>query len=499
MKQTKLLCLFMGILLTFTACQEDDIEFTREKSGTVTSRLINYDELKAMPKAMAKLQKIKEEKLKKSVYNERYDFTVDTTEVLLIEIGDYHSLTFSIIRDSTYDDTVENLVLNWEPYDDYLAFKAEYNLTEEEKDKIRNNEHVDLTNKERLTILFSFVPETVLKFNGGGNEEQIEYIDGECRRGRWVRVRSSSSIPGQIEYSEWRWVYEPVPCPEENIDHSWTEGNNPGGSGGTHIPVFNTPYPTSDNPVGENTLPGGGPIPHNSIITLPKVDTKAIATPKECKKINAILNITGMRGKLTTIATHVNDANDEYGFATNSDSTFTDFTPAPEITFTYNNTSVFNAVSHTHNLNKLSVFSFSDLVAIAKMIKEGSINTDQFIATLSTAKGTHYILTINNVNKYKAFFYHVIKDFGDLPVTERTVYRHSLKRADSLMTKYYNSKTGLIRTTNNNNTFDLFHFMNLLKEADLGVSMFETDANFQSLNQIGKLDSYAPVKRLPCQ
>jgi hypothetical protein len=41
--------------------------------------------------------------------------------------------------------------------------------------------------------------------------------------------------------------------------------------------------------------------------------------------------------------------------------------------------------------------------------------------------------------------------------------------------------------------------MNFLKEADLGVSMFETDANFQSLNQIGKLDSYAPVKRLPCQ
>jgi hypothetical protein len=72
----------------------------------------------------------------KLVNNPRYNFTVDTDEVLLTEKGSYHSLSFPVYRD-TANGYQENLVLH--PYNGgYLSFLMQYRFNATQVSKIEN-------------------------------------------------------------------------------------------------------------------------------------------------------------------------------------------------------------------------------------------------------------------------------------------------------------------------------------------------------------------------
>lgn len=495
--------LLIAVILALTGCVQDDVYFSNQKSESeITSRVITYQELKKMPKAIAMLEKLKKEKLKKSVYNPRYDFTVDTTQVLLIEIGtDYHSLTFTVSRDSTYAHSVENLILNWEPYQDYKTFFIEYTLTEEEELKIANGDYVDTKNKERLTILPEFSPSTILKSASGGNEDQVFLVNGKCYRGMWVRDESYTSIPGQLEKSKFIWVYVAIPCPEGYDDYSLTEGNHPRGGGGTYPPIFNTPYPISQEPVSNMPGPGGGSSgsPYNPIYTKPEV---IIVNRRECKKIKEALDSNNFRQEVVNLAGLVNDPVNENGMALYSNGTAITFTPAPELQVpligpTPMFTPKYTVISHTHNTGKLSVFSYADLEAIARLLAEDNIDTGTFVATVSTQKGTHYALTISDTQRFKLFFNSKFVNLMGLSQAELPDYKDKNKKNSDLEDKYYGGSNPYIHVNNSNNEMVLKHFLSFLKEADLGVSLFETDATFQEFEQVS-LKSDGSIQRKKC-
>ena len=88
----------------------------------------------------------------REAYNAELDFTIDTDISNYIEYGEYHSYTFPIKR--TEDNgLVENLLLSLQINGTYKAYLVAYNLTEEEKLQIQNNENIDLSDKTTFTIL----------------------------------------------------------------------------------------------------------------------------------------------------------------------------------------------------------------------------------------------------------------------------------------------------------------------------------------------------------
>ncbi len=509
MKKTlkKLQPLLLVVLLAFTCCQQDDVYMNDSNaSSAFTSRTITYKELKAMPKAMSALEHLKQQRLKKSVYSKRYDFTVDTTNIVMIEMdNNYHSLTFTISRDSTYDETIENLVLNWEPYQNYRAYLTTYYLTQEEIDKVANDEYIDLEPEGKATIvdLPQFETGMIIKSAGSGEEQgDIVMIDGKCYRKKMKRLASTTNAQGQLVASEFIMVLEPVePCPEEYSNYSFTEGNHPeggGGDGGVPIPIFNTPYPTPTGPIADlQGISGGGstkPSPYHPVLTKPQI----IANQAQCKKIKEALNGNTYITNLEGLASLVNDPK-EYGSGLDSSGNVTYFPPGdvvkilppPEGT-------TYTIVSHTHDAGKLSVFSFTDLEAIAKLLLDNHINTDTFVATLSTQKGTHYVLTISTPKKFKDFFYSKIHFIQDLDLQYHNTYRNKSENMKNLADKYYNSETRLISENNSNNAAVLQQFLAFLKEADMGVNLFETDATFQNFQEVS-LKADGSIKRSACK
>ncbi len=88
----------------------------------------------------------------REIYNPELDFIIDTDVANYIEYGAYHSFTFPIFR-VIENGLTENLLLSLQNDGTYLAYLISYDLTEEEKELIRNNELIDYSDKTTYTIL----------------------------------------------------------------------------------------------------------------------------------------------------------------------------------------------------------------------------------------------------------------------------------------------------------------------------------------------------------
>ena len=97
----------------------------------------------------------------KRVYDENYDFIVNTDQAVMITNGNYHSLTFHVYR-LVDNDLTENLVLSWYNGKYYPALYI-YNFTAEEKQKVKNNVPFLLTKKIERKLLENFDVGTVAR------------------------------------------------------------------------------------------------------------------------------------------------------------------------------------------------------------------------------------------------------------------------------------------------------------------------------------------------
>lgn len=91
------------------------------------------------------LQSLQQSNLnQKLIENKQFNFSVNTDNVLLLETNDYHSLSFSISRDTPVpDDTIENLFLH--PYKgSYLSYIIQYKLSYDNLQKINEGKQLDM-------------------------------------------------------------------------------------------------------------------------------------------------------------------------------------------------------------------------------------------------------------------------------------------------------------------------------------------------------------------
>lgn len=83
-------------------------------------------------------------------------------------------------------------------------------------------------------------------------------------------------------------------------------------------------------------------------------------------------------------------------------------------------------VAHTHNSpanSTYSAFSYADLEAISKLLRNRKIDNTKFVSFLSTTDGTNYAFTIDDTAKFLKFFA-LLKDdnFGEIIANKRNEY-----------------------------------------------------------------------------
>ncbi|WP_179317970.1 hypothetical protein [Winogradskyella undariae] len=117
----KLGILLFGISILITNCEKEDVNVVEDNSTanpSISFKRINESEFLSNKKAKEQLKAFNNNSvsniniLARTVYNPTYDFTVDTDYANYLEYGNYHSYTFSVIRDEVNNNLIENFVLN---------------------------------------------------------------------------------------------------------------------------------------------------------------------------------------------------------------------------------------------------------------------------------------------------------------------------------------------------------------------------------------------------
>lgn len=106
---------FAALLLIIASCATEDV--TRapdlEQQNGIKSSIVSLERLKTMPGVVEKIADVKHasKKYGRLINDTINNFIINTDNVLLIENGNYQSLTFPITRDEP-SGTVENLFLH---------------------------------------------------------------------------------------------------------------------------------------------------------------------------------------------------------------------------------------------------------------------------------------------------------------------------------------------------------------------------------------------------
>jgi hypothetical protein len=257
----------------FTSCQIDENTNENKTNNKLPFSIskVKYNELESNKLLLNKLKNVKELNNNKDristsakiVFIPQFGYYIDTDLSNYIESldGDYHSYTFPIIHTEQQDDKIKNLVLVFNQItEDYDAYIISYQLSFEEKEKIQNNQFVDLANKSTIQPITNFDTNTLLK--------TIIYIDPDTGDvSCWDEIYGISSSTGWgnqiISYTE-------VPC---NFLGNTGGGSDSSGSGTGND--SSTGSNGSGN--GTNNTNSGGGIPSgggsgsgiNNVVTTP--------------------------------------------------------------------------------------------------------------------------------------------------------------------------------------------------------------------------------------
>jgi hypothetical protein len=97
-------------------------------------------------------------------------------------------------------------------------------------------------------------------------------------------------------------------------------------------------------------------------------------------------------------------------------------------------------------------------------------------------------MTINKKSKFQDFFYYYNDndfDFFTATQEEKDKRTESFNKANSLRKKYYSHQTSpLISSFNVNSQQMLTQFLKFMGEADMGATLFTTDANFSDFKRV---------------
>lgn len=233
-------------------------------------------------------------------------------------------------------------------------------------------------------------------------------------------------------------------------------------------------------------------------------------TDNPCNKIKQHTDDFGTRQKLIDLKnlTHLNYENSFSIFKNGSQTRqegvpgkggiqIPSVVPSPYVVYAHNHDSYGDNGQGT-----FSVFSLADLIAIADILDKGNLNLGTFIAFLATNDNTQYALRITNAKKFQDLFFAWVgagqnRNFSN--PSDFIKFRNSINIVNNLNTKYFDptNSNALIKTNSNNNVQDLISFLKLIKEGNMGLTMYELNPEFTSIKEV-KLNNNNTINRIPC-
>jgi hypothetical protein len=145
----------VAVFFIFNSCSDDllfeEKQVYEKKNLNIKLEKVNFSELNKNQKAMKMLEKAsRNSKILTKNKNNRnlYGYVIDTSKVIYLESENQHSYTFKITNEEP--NKTENLILSKQNDEDYKAFYAEYDLTNEEVIKI--NQGLPIEHKEPSSL-----------------------------------------------------------------------------------------------------------------------------------------------------------------------------------------------------------------------------------------------------------------------------------------------------------------------------------------------------------
>ncbi|WP_152909115.1 hypothetical protein [Chryseobacterium sp. Hurlbut01] len=433
MKKNLLLRLYliMIALLSLQSCQQDILQEQETYHNTsaflLTSKRISLDEAKHKLQLLSKIEQV-EHKFKTfaksdaqgKMVNYANGVSIDTDNVIYIENGaNFHTYTFTIKRANAPETApLENLLLIPETDGSYKEFLVTYNLTAQEKEKVKNGEPVDTKGKTTITELAKG------SFNSGGQLAKMSCNWQE----ETIWVECSDKVHNASNVETWHKCKAETPpgvytiitggCTieqPETIDYPGGPGSGtgtgPGGSDNTDpgIPPNDcTSVATDPTQVGLVSSTGcniGVPTQPN----MPPEDNPCNQITNNVAKAKEIMNETKVVAKLTSIQPNIATDTVEKGFnfgktksgAYETSGTYTGTLtglsnmPVTESTFTVNGS------FHSHpTLNAYECISVADLYAFYTAHQSNIHFSTLFVLG---ATGSVYNLSITDPVKFSTF------------------------------------------------------------------------------------------------
>ncbi|UFH33897.1 hypothetical protein LNP04_09430 [Chryseobacterium sp. C-71] len=204
------LCLIV-VVLSFNSCRQDLLPeketYNNSSAFQLTSKRVSLNESKhkaqlfpEIENAEAKFKAFAKNNAQGKIVNYANGVSIDTDNVIYIENGaNFHTYTFNIKRANAPETApLENLLLIPETDGSYKEFLVTYNLTLQEREKVRNGEPVNTEGKTTITELAKG------SFNSGGQLAKMtcnwteETIWQGCSH-----VVNGVSMHNQSNVSEW--------------------------------------------------------------------------------------------------------------------------------------------------------------------------------------------------------------------------------------------------------------------------------------------------------
>ncbi|MBT8244412.1 hypothetical protein [Winogradskyella sp.] len=420
----------------------------------------------------------------RTLESETLGFGIDTTRVMILRSDNFDSYTFTVERED-YDDTVlENYVVTYYSNNRYTQFLTSYPILEDSDGTVS----FDVPNATITSI-----NDSSLLFRG---VECASYAQ-EWQAGECFDVNCGGSSGSGTHGPGDNCNAEPGDQP-----YTWCEP-------GTWVNTYCVQYISEDGGGGSTTTGGGGGNSNNNddndddddddddaveFPTVPLDDD--FGRRRECKKAMRFLeNNPNFKTLLLGLN---NDLDEDFE---KSISKFENITPITVDQGTTNQAEVrlltlpgyvYEGYAHTHyetnttpEGDTYSVFSIEDLVGTAKIINMDLADTGSFVMFLSTGKGTHYAMTINNKARFLKFFnYALNKNNPPLDLNELNEWLDSKDLYQKLEKEFYNDTNAVIKKTNTDNDQVLEAFLQFMDEADMGATLLKTDENFNDFSRV---------------
>lgn len=322
MKTNQILKLFLisCFLSIFNSCDVEEEYIKTNNAENYQVKNVSFEEFKSKRNIFEKFKNTPQiidasNPIQRIIYDDQYGVYYDTDNIIRIEKQDYISYTIPLVRE-TANETIKNLVVFEKQNEPVKVKMITYTLNEEEINKIKNNEIIDISAKTSSQSLVTNSSYTNSWYDDSGclvTATTTIIAGNKCAQGRHnygdpCDLTGSQAATPQRVVVKYTYAFCPPDGPSSGGGPNLDPGGGGGGGGGT------IPESPTDNP---NDTPSY-PENQDEVITTPIIPGLSGEVPEKtpCQKVKDITNnTTGLKPIINNFKTpQVLNLNHEKGF-----------------------------------------------------------------------------------------------------------------------------------------------------------------------------------------